>query len=291
MIPQIRRLALFALATTLMAASVARAQGQGTDTTQPERFQRVVNVNPGSTLRVENYKGTIHINGTAGNQVVVNVLKRFEGSEADRKEWMQNTRVSVSGERDHVEVKVSYPSQNCWLCWSHGEYDAAVELDIQVPRQTNLKIDGYKPDIKISSLLGDIRIDSYKAPMSLDATTGGVHIDTYKDTIKLHNITVRGDLHVSSYKADLTIDAASLGQSAELSSDRGSIVLRVPANTGLEVDFEGSRRAAFHSDFPVTTQSSYSRDSFRGTINQGGTRLRLRTTRGSVFLEKTSGAL
>jgi len=290
MIPHIRRITPLIVVTTLIAAGIARAQGQGTDAAQPERFQRNFNVNPGSTLRVENYKGTIHITGTPGNQVVVKVFKRFEGSEADRKEWMQNTKVSVSGESDRVEVKVAYPSQNCWLgCWTH--YEAAVELDIQVPRQTNLKIDGYKPDIKIASLQGDIRIDSYKAPMSLDSTTGGIHIDTYKDTIKLHNVAIRGDLHVSSYKADMIVDATSLDRSADLSSDRGSIVLRVPANIGLDVDYEGSRRASFHSDFPLNTQSSFSGQSLRGTINKGGTRLRLRTTRGSVSLERTSGSL
>lgn len=290
--PQIRRIALLAVATTLATSGIvlAQSQSQGTE----DRFQRSFNVSPGSTLRVENYKGTIHVTGTAGNQVVVNVVKRFEGSEADRKQWMQDTKISFNSESDRVEVKVTYPNQSwsCLFCWTeHGSYDAAVELEIQVPRQTNLKIDGYKPDIRIASTQGDIRIESYKAPMSIDSTAGGIHIDTYKDTIKLHNVAVRGDLHVNSYKADLTVEATSLGQSAELSSDKGSIVVRVPSTIGLEVDFEGSRKAGFHTDFPVTTQSSYSGHAFRGTINQGGTQLRLRTEKGSVSLEKISGSL
>src|SRR5262249_8666561 len=158
-------------------------------------------------------------------------------SDADRKEWMQDTKVSFNNESDRVEVKVTYPEHtwNCWLwCGDHGNFYAAVELEIQVPRQTNLKLDGYKPDIKIASIQGDIRIDSYKAPMNIDSTTGGIHIDTYKDSIKLHNVAVRGDLHVSSYKADITVEAGSLGQSAELTSDRGNILIRVPSNIGLE---------------------------------------------------------
>jgi len=56
------------------------------------------------------------------------------------------------------------------------------------------------------------------------------------------------------------------------------------------VDYDGGRRSSFHSDFPMTSQSGSFNSSFRGKINQGGTRVRLHTVKGSVSLEKTSGA-
>ncbi len=264
---------------------------------QPEeRLQRTFTVSPGSTLKVDNYKGAIHVTGSNTNQVVVNVAKRFEGgSDSDRKSWMENTKVNFSNDGGRIEVKVDYPSQSwsCWLCWQeHDSYVAQVDLDIQVPVRTNLDLDGYKPDIKISSLQGNIRIQSYKAPMTIESTTGAIHIDTYKDVIRLKNVATRGQLHVHSYKAETEIDFKSLEGAADLDTSKGSIVLRVPPDLGLTVDFSGGRRASFHTDFPLTTQAGgrYERDA-RGTIHGGGAHLVLRTDKGSVSVEKRAGEL
>jgi hypothetical protein len=289
------RILLRLLALALAAAWLAApALGQGSEA-QQDKFQRTFPLNPGGTLLVDNYKGTIHVTGSNTNQVVVNVVKRFEGSDSDRKWWMENTTIDFSNDRGRVEVKVHYPNQNwsCWLCGvGHSDYTAQVELEIQAPRQTNLEVESYKPDIKISRLNGDIRIKSYKSPMMIESTTGSIRIDTFKDSIRLKDVNVRGALEVKSYKADAEIDATSLGERADLESSKGTIVLRVPQETGLTVDFQGGRRSSFRSDFALNAEagSRYGRD-VRGTINQGGATVRLRTDKGSVELRKLSAAL
>lgn len=255
---------------------------------QPEeKFQRSFTVNPGSTLRVENYKGTIHIAATNTNQIVVNVVKRFEGSESDRKWWMENVKVNFNNDSSRVAVEVKYPSVTCIFCWELHDYTAAVELEIQVPQRTNVDLDGYKPDIRISSLQGDVRIKSYKAPMLIESTTGAIRIETYKDTIRLKNVAVRGGLEVRSFKADTEVEVKSLEGASTIESDKGSIALRLAGTVGLDIDYSGGRRASFHSDFPLTAQagSRFGGD-VRGTINQGGAHLRLRTEKGSVSLQK-----
>lgn len=273
----------------IIALAVPSLRSQASGGEQGERFQRSFNVSTGSTLDVDNYKGAIHITGSDTNQVVVDVTKHFEGSSSDREWWMKNIQINFRNDSNHVSVEVKYPQQSCIFCWQTLTYEAAVDLNIHVPRQTNVKLESYKPDIKVAALQGDIRIKSYKSPIEIDSTTGAIRIDTYKETVKLRNVTVRGPLDISSYKADLEIDAKSLGETARLENHRGSIVLRVPANAGLDVDFEGSRRASFRSDFSMASRTGSFEDSFRGKINQGGTRLRLRTERGSVSLEKLGG--
>jgi hypothetical protein len=281
-------------AIVLVVCSMAFVAPRGYSQEQPsERFQRAFPLNPGGTLRVDNYKGTIHVTGSNTNQVVVKVWKRFEGgSEADRKEWMENTKINFSNDSSRVSVKVDYPNWNCIFCWMDHDFTASVELEIQVPVKTSLDLDGYKPDIKIASLQGDIRIKSYKAPMTIESTTGAIHIDTFKDEIRLKNVAVHGQLDVKSYKAEAVIDARSLEGTATLQTGKGSIVLRVPQDIGLEVDFSGGRRSGFHSDFPLAAQTGerLGRD-VRGTINGGGARVILRTDRGSVTVEKRAGEL
>jgi hypothetical protein len=276
--------ALIALAACSLAVQAQQPE---------ERFQRSFTLNSGGTLHVENYKGTIHVTGSGANQVVVNVVKRFEGgSESERKWWMENTKVTFSNDSNRVSVKVEYPNWNCILCWTEHEFTDGVELEIQAPARTNLEADGYKPDIQVSSLQGDIRIKSYKAPMRIESTSGAIHINTYKDVIKLKNVAVRGGLEINSYKADADIDAKSLEGSANLETDKGSIVLRLPKDIGLDVDFSGGRRSVFHTDFAVATGTGggYGHDT-RGTVNGGGARVSLRTERGSISLEKRAGEL
>jgi hypothetical protein len=273
----------------ITALSTPRLQSQATGNEQAERFQRIFNIAPAGTLEVDNYKGTIHVTGSDTNQVVVDVTKRFEGSDSDRKWWMDNIRVNFRNSSNRVSVEVKYPQWSCLFCWPGHDYTAAVELEIRVPRQINVALETYKPDIRIASIQGDIRVKSYKSPIEIESTTGAIRIDTYKETIKMHNVTLRGPLDVRSYKADATIEARSLGDTAILESDKGSTVLHLPANTGLNVDFESGRRASFHSDFPMASRAGSFDHSFRSTVNRGGTRLRLRTERGSVSLEKLSG--
>jgi hypothetical protein len=276
------------VAAALLSTTLVYAQAP-----QPESFQRSFTLNSGGTLRVDNYKGTIHVTGSDSNQVVVNVTKRFEGNEADRKIWMEETKIEFKNSSDRVEVEVRYPSESwsCWFCWrEHGDFVAEVELEIKAPRHTNIEVESYKPDIRIASLDGDLRIHSYKSPMNIEHTTGAIRIDTYKNEIHLHDVNIRGALTMKSFKANATIEATSLGNSAELETDKGSIVLRVPPDIGLDLDFAGSRRSSFRTDFPVTSQTGWSHE-VRGTINQGGTRLRLRTEKGVISLGKLSAQL
>ena len=287
-----RTIGLLIIMLGIIALATPRLRSQSTGKEQSERFQRSFNISSGGTLDVDNYKGAIHITGSDTNQVAVDVTKRFEGNDADRKWWMENVQVNFRNESNRVSVEVKYPQQNCILCWQDHDYTAAVELEIRVPRQINVNVESYKPDIKIASLNGDIRIKSYKSPIEIDSTSGAVRIDTYKDSVKLRNVTIKGPLEIKSYKADAVIEARSLGDSASLETEKGSIVLRVPENIpGMTVDFEGGRRSSFHTDFPMASQAgSYDR-SVRGTINAGGTRLRLRTEKGSVSLEKLSASM
>ncbi len=272
-----------------LAAPRLRSQSAAGGSDQSERFQKTFSIANGGTLDVDNYKGAIHVSAADTNQVTVDVTKRFEGNDADRKWWMENVKINFHNDSNRVAVEVKYPE--CTFCWAGHDYTAAVELEIHVPRQTNVKLESYKPDIKIAGIQGDIRVKSYKSPIEIADTTGAVRIDTYKETVKLRNVNVRGPLEIKSYKAEAEIDARSLGDSATLENSKGSIVLRVPANAGLDVDFEGSRHSSFRSDFAMASQTGSFNSSFRGKVNQGGTHVRLRTEKGSVSLEKLSGTM
>jgi len=257
-----------------------------------DHFQRSFAISQSGTLHVDNYKGTIHVTGSDGDQVVVDVTKRFEGgNDSDRKWWMENTEVNFHNDSGRVSVEVKYPQWNCGFCWQGHDFSAEVDLEIRVPRQINVQLESYKPEIRVAALQGDIQIKSYKSPITIDSTTGSIRVDTYKDMITVKNVTLRGPLEIKSYKADSEISAKALGDSVTIENSKGSTVLRVPQNAGLDVDYEGGRRANFRSDFPVSSTAGNFQSGFHGTVNGGGTRLHLRTEKGSVSLEKLTAQL
>lgn len=280
------RKSAYLLAIAIMLTLIVTRGWSQTPATQPD-IQRTFTVSNGAKLIVDNYKGTIHVTGTEGNQVVVDVHKKFDGNDADRKWWLENLKVDVDGQPNRVSVKVVYPSQNCTTCWiSTSNYEAEVDLEIKVPHKIDVELDGYKPDIRITSTQGSISIHSYKAPMVIDSTTGSIRIDTYKDSIRLRDVTLEGDLKIESMKADAEITARKIGRNVDLQTEKGSISLSVPANADFNLDYEGGRRASFTTDFPSIAQASYSGTSMKGTVNRGGPSVHLRTEKGSVSLHK-----
>jgi Toastrack DUF4097 len=275
----------YLLAIGVMLTMIATKVWSQTPNSQTD-FQRSFSVSTSAKLVVENYKGTIHVTGTEGNQVTVDVHKKFEGSEADRKWWLENLKVDVNGQPDRVDVRVVYPSQNCSFCWTTSSYEAEVELEIKVPHRIDVQVDGYKPDIRVTSTNGSISIHSYKAPMLIDSTAGSIHIDTYKDSVRLRNVSIEGELVIESMKADTEISAKSLGKKVDVQTEKGTISLSVPANADFNLDFEGGRRSSFSTDFPAISAAGYSGRDFKGTVNRGGPTVRLRTEKGSVTLHK-----
>ncbi len=116
-----RIIAYLVVIAGIVALTVPKLRSQTTGNDQGERFQRSFNISSGGTLNVDNYKGTIHVTGSDSNQVVVDVTKRFEGSDANRKWWMENVQVNFRNSGNHVSVEVKYPQENCIFCFQGHE--------------------------------------------------------------------------------------------------------------------------------------------------------------------------
>ena len=253
----------------------------------PDRFQRSFSIQSGGTLAVSNFKGLIRVTGSDSSQVIVDVVKKFEGTDKDKTWWMANTNVQFTNTADRVAISVEYPNCDCsgpdW--GSHDDYQASVELTIQVPRKVNVELQGHKPVMNISGIDGNVRITSHKAPIEIQATTGAIHIETYKETVRLKDVTIRGALDVQMAKGEALIEAKGLGDRVNLETEKGSIVLKAPQNAAMTLDYSGGRRSNFQTDFTVAAEAG-STGSVRGTINGGGTQVHLRSEKGSITVEK-----
>jgi hypothetical protein len=262
-----------------------------------DRFQRTFSLNSGGTLAIRNYKGLVKVEAKIEpadqSQVSADVVKRFLGSDDKlRDHWLSETKVTFDSSANRLEVRVDYPTHNCFFNCNGDEENGVVELVIRTPRNVKLDIDGYKPDMNISGITGDIRIHSYKAPIRIRDTAGAIDIDTYKSDIKLEDVSLTGALRIHDYKADAIVDARQLTQGADLSTSRGRFILRLPASTKATLDVRGDRHGMISSDFPVaaTIGSGYER-TISGDINGGGPQIRIRVGRGSASLQKSGSSI
>lgn len=271
----------------LIAASALFAAAQAQTTGTEDHFQRSYTLQNGGTVRVKNYKGLIRIDASESNEASIDVKKVWEGhNDNKRDEWLREVQVNFSSDASRLEVQVEYPDHTCfWNCWD--DWGGHVELTLRVPRQSNLDIDGYKPEMKINGIKGDIRVHSYKSPIEIRDTTGGIDVDTYKDRILLDNVSLRGPLHIRDYKAETEIRARELSDGADIDTSRGSVRMQVPPDARFNMDLSGDRRADIRSDFAARVEAGYSRH-MTGAVNGGGPEVRIRAARGSVALLKGS---
>lgn len=273
----------------VLFALAALAEGPASQP-EEERLQRTFSIVPPAKLTVENLKGTIHVTGTNGDKVVVNVRKKFRGSEKERRRWMAETKVDFQNDPGHVNVRVEYPDRNCDDSCGSGfsSSTASVELEIEVPHQISAQLYGHKPEITVASIEGDININSHKSPIEVRSSSGSIEIKTFKDSVKLTDVAITGILDVSNDKGTVNIEAKSLGKEVRLETNKGTIILKMPGGTGADVDFVGSKNSSFHSSFPIAgARAGHSVREIHGTIAQGGTKMRLRANKGSISLESS----
>ena len=275
---------LAGLSLNFYSSSLTFAQtteGQST----PQRFQRSFQLPSGGEVSIENYKGTIKIESWDREEVAVDVYKRFEGSSNIRDRWLDETKVNFDQGTNRVRIKVEYPRHENGVSFNDEGYSGSVELSLRVPRRVNLDLDGYKPEMNIQSITGEIRIKSYKAPIDIRSTTGPIRIDTYKETIIMRDVNIERSLDVKMYKGELDLDINGIGDRATFDTYSANVVVRLPERTRMNLDIDGGKHADIKSDFPVTVMSKTS-DDLRGTIDGGGPVFRFKTYKGSLALRR-----
>jgi DUF4097 and DUF4098 domain-containing protein YvlB len=118
---------------------------------------------------------------------------------------------------------------------------------------------------------GDIDVKTLK----LDVGSGGVRLDRIKAQRVAADAGSGGvELAFLSPVVDLTAEAGS-----------GGITIRVPETQGADIDIE-TGSGGIDTDFTIST-SRFARRHIRGTIGNGGGRIRIEAGSGSVRLLKS----
>ncbi len=253
------------LAAALVTASTAHAA------TLTEAFDKTYDVRPGAEVRLNNINGGITIAVWDQPRVRIVAEKKIKGSKSEAQEAMKELRIEVTPSAGGLTIKTHYPNESdggiagLFDLLKGTDVDAQVTYQLTVPRSMNLDISNTNGGISVSDVSGRLELD----------TTNG----------KIETARCAGSLDASTTNGGISAELTQVTRGADItaSTTNGRITIAVPKNFAGEVD-AGTTNGAITTDLPVTTRH-IGDNRLRGTINGGGTPMKLRTTNGAIQIK------
>jgi hypothetical protein len=232
-----------------------------------ETIDRTIEVKAGGSVELSNVNGRVVIGSWDQPRVRVVARKQVNGDRDDIKDALKELRVEIQPKNGGVVISTHYPKRDegvasifDWLLGDHVE--AQVRYDITVPRAMN---------VDATTVNGAIELSGVNGKLELETTNGRIEVANCAGSLEAS--TTNGGIHAELVRL-------AKGQPLSFETTNGRIELTVPSDAAAEID-ASTTNGSIHSDLPVAT-TRISRNSLRGTINGGGTQLRLRTTNGGI---------
>jgi hypothetical protein len=272
-----KRLLLCGAVLLLLAASPVAAQSR--------MFDRIVDLPPGGTLRLDSSRGSVKLTAWDRSQVEIHARIELDDSwdAGYAKRAVDATTIAVGAYSNEVTVRGDYSNIPNYL-WFFGELRSrpAIHYEIRAPRRVALRLNVDRSNSLISGFEGDMVLESDRSRIDAADLTGAmrVSIDRGGDS-SFRNI--RGSLTVAADRTNLRIDLARLEASSRIEIDRGDVDMSFARSQGFDLDTSLTRRTRIDTDFPIAARNSR-RDRLSGAVNGGGPRLAIQADRGRVRL-------
>jgi hypothetical protein len=183
------------------------------------------------TLEVNQVYGGISVTGYEGNEVIIVARQKKMHSTETMKNGLrriQNNSMALEVEEqdNHVEVVTKN--------WA-SEGRAALNLEIQVPKQFNLKLKNINDGTtRVEQVSGELEISNINEDITLIGISGSAVVDSINGTIKavFKEVPVDSQLAFTSFNEDVDITLpAAVKADFKLQTEYGDIY------TGFDIDF------------------------------------------------------
>jgi len=247
------RIAVLAFAFCALVPLAARAS-----TSDVEHVSKTAALPPGGTLRVNNFSGRVTITGADRADAAIEAVRRGTRERLDR------IKLDIHTEGSTLVVNANQHDQS-W--WARRNGVVETDLDITVPRKTNLDVDVFSAGVTVAGVEGSHKLHGFSSRVRLESVTGPVRVHTFSGSV---------DVGAKAWAADQVIDVDTFS---------GNVALHLPETARGTVTFD-SFSGHLNSDIPLTLRSTRRR-SVRAELGgpSGGT-LRLKTFSGSVKIDR-----
>ncbi len=235
-----------------------------------ETIDRTFDVRAGAKVSLDNTNGSVTIAAWDQPRVRIVAHKQVKADKDDVQQALRELKVEMKQQDGGVVVTTKYPKEgDGWgsvLGWLSGDrVQAQVKYELTVPRTMNLEI---------STVNGAIHVSDVNGQHDLGTTNGKIEVARCGGSV---------DASTTNGGIDAELLKVTKGQPMRFSTTNGRIEVAVPATLAVDVD-ASTTNGRISSDLPVST-TSISSNSLRGSINGGGTSLKLRTTNGGIEIK------
>ncbi|HEX8254925.1 MAG TPA: DUF4097 family beta strand repeat-containing protein [Thermoanaerobaculia bacterium] len=237
-----------------------------------ETIDRTFDVRPGANVVLTNVNGNVTVSAWDQPRVRVVARKSVDADRDDVQEALRELRVDMQQRDGGLVITTKYPKHNGGAAsifdWFAGKHvDAEVKFELTVPRSMSLDIENVNGAISVTNVAGNHAIETTNGRIEVARCAGSIDASTTNGAITAELLTV------------------AKGQPLRFSTTNGRIAVALPPTLAVDLDAD-TTNGAIKSDLPVAVTRT-SENSLRGSINGGGTPLRIRTTNGSISLTTT----
>lgn len=184
------------------------------------------------------------------------------------------------GDRARANITVSVPRGTILRASSgNGEVSvtAAVAEASVVSGNGKVRVSGVRGRVDASTGNGVVSVDDVEGPVKVSSGNGDITVGT-----------VRGPVNASSGNGDVIVRMTRLDGTDDMdfSSGNGRIEVTVPGDFSAEVD-ASTGNGRITTDFPIRVVGRLQPTRLRGTIGDGGRKLRMSTGNGSMEIRKS----
>lgn len=267
-------------------------------------------VNDDVRIEVETSGGSIDVRGSNTDEVRVEMyVKRrgrdIEAGAADLDNW----DITIEKSGNTIYTKAKSRSRNNW-----GNNSYSISFVVLAPTRSIADVRTSGGSITLENLIGDqnartsggsitaveiggdIELKTSGGSITVEEVEGYVDANTSGGRIRATDVT--GGIIAKTSGGSITLDNVSGNVEArtsggsidaeitdpqdyiELKTSGGSISISVPKDGGYDLELDGNRVRADLENF----RGEYERDEIEGTLNGGGTRVKAKTSGGSVTL-------
>ncbi|MDW8110621.1 MAG: DUF4097 family beta strand repeat-containing protein [Candidatus Bipolaricaulota bacterium] len=286
-----------------------------------DRFERTLSVSGPVKLMVETGSGDIQVRrGAEGTLVVqgrvfIHALSRDQAHELAAK-IKSDPPIEVSGNTVKVGDLSKYRES---ISWFLGPF-LGIDFDIQVPYETEAKIDSGSGDqlirdirgpVRAEAGSGDIHIAHIEREVTVDTGSGNIAVvgsakvsaDAGSGDIELREIAgdvqidvgsgdvvlqeIGGNIDVDTGSGDIRIDSGlGTGVRWQLETSSGDVSISLPAEARFALAVETSS-GDIEVDFPLTVTGKLSKHELRGTVGDSpSAQIKIETSSGDVRIQK-----
>ncbi len=234
-----------------------------------ETVDRTFDVRAGANVTLSNVNGSITIAAWDQPRVHVVAYKEVDGDRRDAQEAMKELKVEFQQRDGGLQIITHYPkdrNHGGLFDWLLGDdVDAQVKYELTVPRTMNLDVSNTNGSIRLSDVSGKHELETTNGKIRVERCAGAVDASTTNGSIEAELLRV------------------AKGEPMRFETTNGRITVTVPRDFAAELDAR-TTNGGINTDLPVAT-TKVSSNRLYGTINGGGTPLRLRTTNGSIDIK------